>query len=129
VLGLQDAIASLDLDDVIVWAAAPLVVAGQKGSRSSSCPSLPRSQPEVQGVGPRRPWRLLMTTENRKSPLLSPQQAKSAFKLGGIKVLQDAFLVQAKTKDGNPILMTIGPNGVSALEVVDAEDAGTRQGS
>jgi hypothetical protein len=31
--------------------------------------------------------------------------------------LQDAFLVQAKTKDGNPILMTIGPNGVSALEV------------
>jgi hypothetical protein len=33
-----------------------------------------------------------------------------------VKVLQDAFLVQAKTKDGNPILMTIGPNGVSALE-------------
>ncbi len=34
-----------------------------------------------------------------------------------IKVLQDAFLVQAKTKDGDPILMTIGPHGVSALEV------------
>jgi hypothetical protein len=34
-----------------------------------------------------------------------------------VKVLQDAFLVQAKTNDGNPILMTIGPNGVSALEV------------
>jgi hypothetical protein len=25
--------------------------------------------------------------------------------------------VQAKTKDGNPILMTIGPHGMSALEV------------
>jgi Protein of unknown function (DUF1236) len=34
-----------------------------------------------------------------------------------VKVLQDAFLVQAKTKDGNPILMTIGPHGMSALEV------------
>ena len=34
-----------------------------------------------------------------------------------VKILQDAFLVQAKTKDGNPISMTIGPNGVSALEV------------
>jgi hypothetical protein len=34
-----------------------------------------------------------------------------------VKVLEDAFLVQAKTKDGNPILMSIGPNGVSALEV------------
>jgi hypothetical protein len=34
-----------------------------------------------------------------------------------VKVLQDAFLVQAKTKDGNPILMSIGPNSVSALEM------------
>ena len=34
-----------------------------------------------------------------------------------VKVLQDAFLIQAKTKDGNPILMTIGPHGMSALEV------------
>jgi hypothetical protein len=34
-----------------------------------------------------------------------------------VKVLEDAFLVQAKTKDGNPLLMTIGPRGVSAMEV------------
>jgi hypothetical protein len=34
-----------------------------------------------------------------------------------VRVLEDAFLVQAKTKDGNPILMTFGPNGMSALEV------------
>jgi hypothetical protein len=34
-----------------------------------------------------------------------------------VKVLQDAFLVQAKTKDGNSILMNIGANGISALEV------------
>jgi hypothetical protein len=40
-----------------------------------------------------------------------------------VKVLQDAFLVQAKTKDGNPILMTIGPNGVNALEFSKASGA------
>ena len=34
-----------------------------------------------------------------------------------VKVLEDAFLVQAKTKDGNPIIMTIGPNGMSAMEM------------
>jgi uncharacterized protein DUF1236 len=34
-----------------------------------------------------------------------------------VKVLEDAFLVQAKTKDGNSILMNIGANGISALEV------------
>lgn len=33
------------------------------------------------------------------------------------KVLEDAFLIQAKTKDGRPILTTIGPNGMSPLEV------------
>ena len=34
-----------------------------------------------------------------------------------VKVVEDAFLVQAKTKDGNPIIMTIGPNGVSGMEM------------
>ena len=41
-----------------------------------------------------------------------------------VKVLQDAFLIQAKTKDGTPILMTIGPNGMSALEMSNASGAG-----
>ena len=40
-----------------------------------------------------------------------------------VKVLQDAFLIQAKTKDGNPIIMTIGPNGMSALEMSNSSDA------
>ena len=34
-----------------------------------------------------------------------------------VQVLPDSFLVQAKTKDGNPVLMTIGPHGMSAMEV------------
>ena len=34
-----------------------------------------------------------------------------------VKLLEDAFLIQAKTKDGNPIIMTIGPNGVSGMEM------------
>ena len=44
-----------------------------------------------------------------------------------VKVLQDAFLIQPKTKDGNPILMTIGPNGMSALEMSNSSDATTGQ--
>jgi len=42
-----------------------------------------------------------------------------------VKVLQDAFLIQAKTKDGNPILMTLGPNGMSALEMSVSSGATT----
>ena len=44
-----------------------------------------------------------------------------------VKVLQDAFLIQAKTKDGNPILMTLGPNGMSALEMSVSSGATTGQ--
>jgi hypothetical protein len=40
-----------------------------------------------------------------------------------VKVLEDAFLIQAKTKDGNPIVMSIGPNGMSALEVSKSSGA------
>ncbi len=33
-----------------------------------------------------------------------------------VKILEDAFVVSAKSKDGNPVIMTIGPNGMSAME-------------
>lgn len=44
-----------------------------------------------------------------------------------VKVLQDAFLIQAKTKDGNPIMLTVGPNGMSALEMSNSSGATTGQ--
>ena len=44
-----------------------------------------------------------------------------------VKVLQDAFLIQAKTKDGNPIMLTVGPNGMSALEMSVSSGATTGQ--
>ena len=34
-----------------------------------------------------------------------------------VKVLEDAFLIQAKTKDGNSIIMTVGPNGLTTMEM------------
>jgi hypothetical protein len=40
-----------------------------------------------------------------------------------VKVVSDAFLIQAKTKDGNPVVMTLGPDGVTALEMTNASGA------
>lgn len=37
-----------------------------------------------------------------------------------VKVVAQAYVVQAKTKDGNPVVMTLGPHGFSAFEAVDA---------
>ena len=52
--------------------------------------------------------------------VLSIEKLKQDLQKAGfteVKVLEDAFLIQAKTKDGNPIVMSIGPNGMSALEM------------
>ncbi len=42
-----------------------------------------------------------------------------------VKIVQEAFVVQAKTRDGNPIVMTIGPNGMSAFEAISNGPAST----
>jgi len=36
-----------------------------------------------------------------------------------VKVVAESFVVQAKTKDGNPVLMTIGPHGMSVFEAMN----------
>ncbi|WP_439393452.1 hypothetical protein ACRQ5Q_29455 [Bradyrhizobium sp. PMVTL-01] len=33
-----------------------------------------------------------------------------------VKVVAESFVVQAKSKDGNPVVMTIGPHGMSVFE-------------
>jgi hypothetical protein len=38
--------------------------------------------------------------------------------LTDVTVLEDAFVVRAKTQDGHPVVMTIGPNGVNAVEML-----------
>jgi hypothetical protein len=64
-------------------------------------------------------------TANRQSAptieMLKQDLQKAGFT--EVRVLEDAFLIQAKTKDGNPIMMTIGPNGMSALEVSNPSSA------
>ena len=42
-----------------------------------------------------------------------------------IKVVAESFVVQAKTKDGNPIVMTIGPHGMSVFEAMNTTTTGS----
>jgi hypothetical protein len=35
-----------------------------------------------------------------------------------VKVMAESFVVQAKSKDGDPVLMTIGPRGMSVFEAM-----------
>jgi hypothetical protein len=40
-----------------------------------------------------------------------------------VKVVAESFVVQAKTKDGNPVVMTIGPHGMSVFEAMNSASA------
>lgn len=42
-----------------------------------------------------------------------------------IKVVAESFVVQAKTKDGNPMVMTIGPHGMSVFEAMNTTTTGS----
>jgi hypothetical protein len=64
-------------------------------------------------------------TANRQAPPTIETLKQDLQKAGftDVKVLEDAFLIQAKTKDGNPIMMTIGPHGLNALEISNSSGA------
>lgn len=37
-----------------------------------------------------------------------------------VKIVAESFVVQAKSKDGDPVLMTIGPHGMSLFEAMNS---------
>ncbi len=42
-----------------------------------------------------------------------------------VKVVAESFVVQAKSKDGDPVLMTIGPHGMSVFEAMNTNGTGS----
>ena len=46
-----------------------------------------------------------------------------------VKVVAETFVVQAKSKDGDPVLMTIGPHGMSLFETTSGGSSSSSSGS
>jgi hypothetical protein len=42
-----------------------------------------------------------------------------------VKVVAQSFVVQARSKDGDPVLMTIGPHGMSIFEAMRMDNSGS----
>jgi len=54
------------------------------------------------------------------------QKIKSDLQSAGFKdvnVTAETYFVQAKTKDGDPVMMTIGPHGMSMVEAVGGKSS------
>src|SRR5579883_250484 len=46
-----------------------------------------------------------------------------------VKIVAQSFVVQGKSPDGDPIVMTIGPHGMSVFEAMNAAGSGETTGS
>jgi hypothetical protein len=93
-----------------LYVTAATLLLAVSGPAFAQSPGTASPSPPTAGAKAPKTDRSALTIEK-----LSQDMEKAGF--SEVKVLEDAFLVQAKTKDGNPILMTIGPHGMSALEV------------
>jgi len=77
------------------------------------------AQSTTSATNPPSPNTTKQQSSSQKSDLTIDKVTQDLQKAGftDVKLLEDAFLIQAKTKDGDPIIMTIGPNGVSGMEM------------
>ena len=72
------------------------------------------------------------STANSSANTASAQKIKSDLQSAGFKdvnVTAESFFVQAKTKDGDPVMMTIGPHGMSMIEAVGGKASNSSSSS
>ena len=92
----------------LLLAGAALAQTPTQGSHQATNPGQ-MSQPSSQ------------TSQTSANGPLTIQKLKSDLQNAGfsdVKIMSEAFVVQAKSKDGNPVVMTIGPHGFSAFEAI-----------
>jgi hypothetical protein len=64
-----------------------------------------------------------------KSAIESIRKDLQAAGFTDVKVVAESFVVQAKSKDGNPVVMTIGPHGMSVFEAMTSGSSSGTVGS
>src|SRR4051812_19970263 len=86
-------------------------------SAFAQTPSSQQSQPGAQ------------SNANSNQSLAAAQKIQRDLQNAGfqdVKVLAESFVVQAKSKDGDPVVMTIGPHGMSVFEAVNSSGSGSK---
>ena len=66
------------------------------------------------------------SSANQGRNVLTVSKVKQDLESAGftnVQVLADVFVVQAKNKDGNPVVTMIGPNSVTAFEAIHPQGA------
>ena len=94
-----------------------LAVSGTALAQSSTGPS--GGSPNSQGNA---------SSANQGRNVMTVNKVKQDLESAGftnVQVLADAFVVQAKNKDGNPVVMMIGPSSMTAVETISPKASTT----
>lgn len=70
--------------------------------------------------------------QGRQSSLITADKLRQDLQKAGftdVRVVAESFVVQARSKDGDPILMTVGPHGMSVFQAVSVDDRSTTTAS
>ena len=94
----------------------PFAVVAQTSSAGTGSQANPASAPSSQPNSQAKP----------DNPVTAQKLKQDLEKAGfaDVSVVAGSFVVQAKTKDGDPVLMTIGPRGLAVFQV-NASTPGT----
>ncbi|MDE1932509.1 hypothetical protein [Bradyrhizobium sp.] len=69
------------------------------------------------------------TQSSSQHGLIAAQKIKQDLQKEGftdVKVVAESFVVQGKSPDGDPVVMTIGPHGMSVFEAMNEGGSGSR---
>lgn len=73
-----------------------------------------------------------VNSANQQQSLATAQKLKQDLQNAGftnVNVMAEAFVVRAKTKNGDPVVMTIGPNGFEAVEALPVRNTNISGGA
>ena len=98
---------------------------------SLTVPAFAQSSPTTHSQSPQaqQPQTQNQTTQNQAGStqgLVAAQKVKQDLQKAGfsdVKVVAESFVVQGKSPDGDPVVMTIGPHGMSVFEAMNANSS------
>jgi hypothetical protein len=70
--------------------------------------------------------------QNAQNPQMIQQKVQKNLQEAGftdIKIMPSSFLVRAKDKDGNPVMMVINPDSITAVTAIPEQGRTTGQGN
>ena len=110
----------------LVTASALAFLMGPAFAQSSTSPGSPNAQAN-QSSSTQNPSDNSSTQNSPAAQKIKQTLEKEGFT--DVRVVARSFVVQGKSPDGDPVVMTIGPHGMSVFEAMNATGSGGTTGS